>query len=116
MIYSILLLAAVVASDVTVLSSFDEAQGPVWRWTNQNDPVMGGASTSTFYVDDSSNTGVFNGTCAIVPFLGAPGFAKITTSFTLESFPDVSQYLDGSFQLRVRSSTPTYGGYKAAFR
>merc|ERR1719361_3313568 len=56
------------ASDV-VLESFDAA---VHKWSSQNDPVMGGKSTSTFTIADG--IGTLNGTCAIVPSLSAPGF------------------------------------------
>ena len=38
---------------------------------------MGGKSISTF--STQSGMGVFDGTCAIVPFLKAPGFCKIST-------------------------------------
>ncbi len=102
------------------------------------DPVMGGASTSTFVIDPSTFVGTFNGTCALIPDLGlpprpahirsiffhercvwatgAPGFAKITTQVSLfQKFPDVSQFLNGSLQLRARTNSPNYAGYKIDF-
>ena len=77
--------------------------------------VMGGKSTSTFAVDTSNKLGVFNGTCAIVPFLHAPGFAKITTTGWSNTFADVSSHLNGYMELRVKSDKPNYGGYRVAF-
>merc|ERR1719183_52209 len=74
-----------------------------------NDPVMGGASKSTFEVS-TDKTGIFNGTCAIVGFLKAPGFAKIVGS---AQFADIVGY--DSIALKVRSSTPDYKGFKVAF-
>jgi hypothetical protein len=73
---------------------------------------MGGASTSSFTVADK--VGIFNGTCAIVPFLKAPGFAKITT-VAGPVFPDASAFINGGIELRVRSTTPLYTGYKVGF-
>ena len=64
---------------------------------------MGGASTSSFKVDRANKLGVFNGTCAIIPYLKAPGFAKISTSILNRPFADVSDFIDGGMQLRVRS-------------
>lgn len=108
------LVLGAVAADVTKLASFDGTKSLTYKWQPQNDPVMGGASTSSFVVAD--NTGVFNGTCAIVPFLKAPGFAKIATvSGSGPAFPDVSSFLDGGITMRIRSSTPDYPGYKVGF-
>lgn len=89
----------------------------VHKFHDSNDPVMGGKSHSSFAVRDAGNgvvAGVFSGTCAIVPFLKAPGFCKITTVDT-ESYPDVSAMFSGSLAMRVRSSTPSYKGFKVAF-
>lgn len=101
---------------MTVLSSFDESKGPVWEWKDMNDPVMGGGSSSTFVVDHAQKVGVFNGTCAIVKFLKAPGFAKsFTEPVSGGKFPDVSAFVNGTFQLRARTTTPGYKGYKLAW-
>eukprot|EP00928_Gymnodinium_smaydae_P091603 TRINITY_DN7532_c0_g2_i4.p1 TRINITY_DN7532_c0_g2~~TRINITY_DN7532_c0_g2_i4.p1 ORF type:complete len:459 (+),score=96.92 TRINITY_DN7532_c0_g2_i4:184-1377(+) len=70
---------------------------------------MGGGSTSTFRVT-ADKTGLFNGTCAIVGFLKAPGFAKIVGS---KKFADITGY--DNIALKVRSSTPDYKGFKVAF-
>jgi len=90
------------------LATFDGAKGTAASWDDKNDPVMGGASTSTF--KQTGKTGIFNGTCAIVGFLKAPGFAKITGS---ASFADITGY--ENIAIRVKSSTPDYQGFKVAF-
>ena len=101
--------------DVTYLATFDGAKGTGFTWRDQNDPVMGGASTSSFEVkeDTDGKYGVFNGTCAIVGYLKAPGFAKITTEST--ALNDVSAHIKGALELRVRSSTPEYKGFRLGF-
>ena len=52
------------------------------------------------------------GHCAIVPFLHAPGFCKVTADGT---FHDASTHANGAMQLYVKSSTPAYKGFKVAF-
>lgn len=99
-----------------VLATFDGAKGTTFKWTDMNDPVMGGASVSTF--DIAGKAGVFNGTCAIVPSLKAPGFCKITTSSFIHptaQFNDASAAVDGAIQLNVRSTTPRFAGFRVAF-
>jgi hypothetical protein len=66
-----LLLTDASLAALTKIASFDGATGTTFQWRDLNDPVMGGRSTSTFHVDQS--VGIFNGTCAIVPSLKAPG-------------------------------------------
>ena len=76
---------------------------------------MGGKSTSTFTI--SNGTGIFNGTCAIVPSLKAPGFTKITTQsgwFHKNKFRDASSCLNGTLDLLVRG-TASYKGFRAGF-
>jgi len=97
------------------LATFDSASGTTFKWSDMNDPVMGGASKSTFSVEDGQ--GHFSGTCAIVPFLKAPGFCKISTSsgwFSHNKFADVSAFIDGALYLSVSSKT-AYKGFKVAF-
>ena len=107
-------LVACASSAIVKLASFDGAEGSTFKWQLTNDPVMGGQSTSTFVEQDK--LGVFNGTCAIVPSLKAPGFAKITTERAEpHSFKDVSSMLAGGMELRVRSTTPEYEGFRIAF-
>lgn len=103
-----LLLISALASEVK-LATFDGAKETAASWKDLNDPVMGGSSTSTFRVT-ADKTGVFNGTCAIVGFLKAPGFAKAVGSAT---FADITGY--DHIALRVRSATPNYQGFKVAF-
>jgi hypothetical protein len=109
--------AAPVAT-LTKLVSFDKAPGTTFKWSDLNDPVMGGQSFSTFNLDSANKVGVFNGTCAIVPSLKAPGFCKITTRAGFlrhNKFADVSQHIGGQMELRVRSSTPHFAGFRVAF-
>merc|ERR1740130_859625 len=81
-----------------------------------NDPVMGGKSKSSLVIEDGVAT--FEGTCAIVPFLHAPGFITMVTgnSFnpfaTKSVFPDVST-CDG-ITINIRSRTQ-YDGYYISF-
>lgn len=101
------------AGTLTKLATFDSARATTFKWTDTNDPVMGGRSVSTFEVDSDNKVGVFNGTCAIVPSLKAPGFCKVTSN--TGAFADVSAHLDGHLELRVRSSTPKFTGFRVAF-
>jgi len=103
----VFLIASACAADLK-LATFD---GSATRatWNVGNDPVMGGASTSTFKVS-ADKTGLFNGTCAIVGYLRAPGFAKLTGS---AQFADITGY--DNIALRVRSSTAAYQGFKLGF-
>ena len=92
------------------LASFGQSSGISWRVTN--DPVMGGRSRSSLAVSSSSST--FSGTCAIVPFLRAPGFCKMTAT---GSFADASPFFHGgALHVTLRSSTPTYAGFKLDFQ
>ena len=105
---------------VTKLVTFDGASSTTHHWVDMNDPVMGGRSTSGFHVT-AEHIGAFEGTCAVVPFLNAPGFCKILTQDRRSSgrlltpFPDVSKHLSGALYLRVRTTTPQYTGFKVAF-
>merc|ERR1712014_558839 len=54
--------------------------------------------------------GTFQGTCAIVPSLKAPGFCNAQGK---RSFADITNF--DSFSLKVKSTTPTYAGFKLAF-
>jgi len=103
--FGVVALAHIAAADVK-LATFDGAEETTASWKNQNDPVMGGASTSSF--DEA--TGKFAGTCAIVGFLNAPGFAKIVGT---RSFADITT--EDTISLKVKSATPDYQGFKIAF-
>lgn len=95
--------------------TFDGTPKTTHHWQHMDDPVMGGKSVSTFGTENGM--GVFDGTCAIVPFLKAPGFCKIATSGGLlqPKFEDASAYINGALHLLVRTTTPSYKGFKVAF-
>lgn len=105
---SLFALAGIANGDITI-ATFDGAAATTQKWQEQNDPVMGGRSTGTFRVDSGNQVGVFNGTCAIVPFLKAPGFIKVTSSGTT---PDVSKCKN--LVLNVNSKTD-YKGFRVSF-
>jgi len=101
-------LVSIVAGTDIPLATFDGAEDTTLTWTQKNDPVMGGQSVGTFTVKD--NTGVFDGTCKIVPSLNAPGFIKAETSKT--TLPDVSSC--SGLALTVKSSND-YDGFRFSF-
>jgi uncharacterized surface protein with fasciclin (FAS1) repeats len=101
------LLSTAAAKDIA-LATFDGAKETTLTWTQKNDPVMGGQSVGTFTVQD--DMGVFDGTCKIVPSLGAPGFIKAETSKT--TLPDVSSCT--GLALTVKSSND-YDGFRFSF-
>ena len=108
MVKALFALVSVVSGKDIPLATFDGAQETTLTWTQKNDPVMGGQSVGTFTVED--NTGVFDGTCKIVPSLGAPGFIKAETSKT--TLPDVSSCT--GLALTVKSSND-YDGFRFSF-
>lgn len=77
---------------------------------------MGGKSKSSLSIDKTNGVAKFTGTCAIVPFLEAPGFVTMVTggffSFHREVFPDVSSCNGLSFTMKT--NTP-YQGYRISF-
>jgi len=97
------------SADEIVLESFDSA---VHTWSAQNDPVMGGKSTSTFSIQDG--VGTLNGTCAIVPKLSAPGFITARTTDNVK-FPDISSCTGLSITSRSQSTPANYDGYRISF-
>jgi len=103
--------------DVTYIVTFDGAKDTTFNWRETNDPVMGGKSIATFSIDQDQKFGTFNGTCAIVPSLKAPGFCSASAHRGLFSprFADVSAHINGSLQLRIRTSTPKFAGFHVAF-
>jgi hypothetical protein len=115
-VFFVLFALSVIADDVTYLATFDGANTTTWNWDETNDPVMGGKSVGTFTIDTNNKKGVFNGTCAIVPFLKAPGFCNVISKQSLfKKFPDVSKFLGGYMMMKVRSDTPDYAGFKVGF-
>ena len=94
------------------LASFVEGDAEFRSWIQQNDPVMGGASRGTFEVVDG--TGVMNGTVALIPSLGAPGFIKISTVDTAP-FADVSSCTGLELTTKSVSNPSLYTGYRVSF-
>lgn len=82
------------------------------KWSSENDPVMGGRSSSKFV--EADGYGVYSGTCRIVPALKAPGFTiAMTESPLFGKFPDVSS-MDG-LTLGIRNSGGNITSFKLAF-
>jgi len=95
------------------LVTFNEGDKTNYKWTDLNDPVMGGRSTSTFKVEDGK--GVFDGVCRIVPSLKAPGFCNAEARPTIgEQMPDASAFIDGGLEIEL-ISTGNLTQFKAAF-
>ena len=107
--YKLLLAIALSTAAAQTLETFDGSR----TWSETNDPVMGGLSQATFKI--SQGTGVFNGTCKIVPSLQAPGFCSAQSEKThlRASYPDISKAK--GLELIVRSTTPSFKGFKVAF-
>jgi len=109
---------ATLSSDSSSITIEDFSVEPINKWTTMNDPVMGGKSHSSLHIDDGIAS--FEGTCAIVPFLHAPGFITMVTGnpYSLNPFkakavfPDVSSCT--GVLINVRSSTD-YDGYYISF-
>merc|ERR1712113_1211765 len=74
------------------------------------EPVMGGRSTGTWSL--GNGFGIMDGEVVNVPSLKAPGFIKAAAD---GKFPDVSEFIDGSLVLKVRSTTPEFAGYRVSF-
>ena len=103
-----LIATSCLAKDVKV-ATFDGSASTNHKWVQKNDPVMGGKSTGTFTVTNS--TGVFDGDVVNVPFLKAPGFIKADTSEDVP-YPDASSC--SGMYLLARSTT-NYTGYRLSF-
>jgi hypothetical protein len=91
------------------LVTFDGAEGTTFKFTELNDPVMGGKSTGTWSLGDGF--GIMDGEVVNVPSLAAPGFIKAQAS---GSFPDVSAFIDGNLVLSVRTTNPEFEGYRVS--
>jgi len=97
-----------------ILATFDGAAHTTWNWRVMNDPVMGGISVSNATINTTLQAAVWEGQVRIVPSLKAPGFCNYeTTNGITTKFNDASPY--SHLLLRVRSSTPSYAGYKVSF-
>ena len=72
-----------------LLATFDGAANSSRTWETVDDPVMGGASVSSFDTVPEAKIGRWYGEVNVVPSLGAPGFCTLRTDDdTL--FPNVS--------------------------
>jgi hypothetical protein len=97
------------------LVSFAAGDPHLYKWTDLNDPVMGGRSTSSFTVMPNEAVGIFNGTVRIVPQLKAPGFCNAEARPGLAApMPDASSTLAGGMVYTVKS-TGKLSAFKAAF-
>merc|ERR1719169_132844 len=90
------------AADDISLARFDGSAAD-FKWTEENDPVMGGVSTNCTFTEDKDNQlGVFKGVVEIVPSLKAPGLCFASTRTTTSSnFDDVSS--KGSLEIEFTS-------------
>lgn len=103
------IIAATAATTEMTLATFDNTSSLVWQ--ELNDPVMGGQSFGTWSVVDE--TGYFSGTVKNVSFLHAPGFCQVETASAFVA--NASAYINGGIALTVRTTTPSYRGFKFAF-
>jgi len=97
-------------SSLGSLVTFDGAASTTFKFVELNDPVMGGSSTGTWSLGDGF--GILDGDVVNVPSLKAPGFIKAAAD---GKFPDVSDFIDGSLVLTVRTTTPNYAGFRVTF-
>lgn len=114
--------AVELASSMTVFNFSEYAASPV-HWYEVPDPVMGGKSSGNFTVSESDGFGRFAASVVNIPVLKAPGFVKIitcqqaTTKYGVcsgeKAFLNVSSF--EQFSMRVRSSSPSYTGFKFGF-
>jgi len=99
-------------ADSIVMATFDGESATTVKFSELNDPVMGGKSTGTWSVDTAGKFGKFDGEVVNVPSLSAPGFIKAAADAT---FPDASAAFGGDMVLLVRSNTPSYTGFRTTF-
>lgn len=109
MIASILLSGLVSVAAIGGDVVLEDFKAPVHKWVEKDDPVMGGQSVGTTTLEDDKL--IFNGTCAIVPSLNAPGFITSQTMDSVE-WADVSNCK--ALTLNVKSETD-YAGYRVSF-
>lgn len=113
MVLALLAAVALGAAELPLLTFDQDPTTGNRRFSVMNDPVMGGQSHSTFAA--ASGVGKFEGTCAIVPFLKAPGFCKVSSTHPLlqpAHFADASRYISGALYIEARSTSPAYKGFK----
>ena len=86
------------------LATFDGSPSSSRAWETVDDPVMGGASVSTFAREGEA--GVWSGEVKVVPSLGSPGFCTLRTKGG-EVFPDASASTHIGLRLNGESGLPT---------
>lgn len=108
---ALLFLAGTAGATTIPLVTFDGAAGTTHKFSELNDPVMGGKSVGSW--SEADGVATFSGNVVNVPKLKAPGF--------IEGWADDGHYADasgaagGSLVLTVRSSTPDYAGFRVSF-
>ena len=112
------MLAAVSISLAYVpLVTFDGTAATTHAFTVENDPVMGGLSTSNWTLTKDATgapVGRFSGVCRIVPSLSAPGFVfALTGSQLTAKFADVSS--EAGLVLKLANVAGNITAYKVAF-
>jgi hypothetical protein len=104
--------AHVSATSGVDLVTFDGAHGTSFVWTDENDPVMGGVSHSTFNISD--DTGIFDGEVKIVPSLKAPGFCFLHT-IGVGKFNSAKGMTHLELVVRNAGESTDYESYKVSF-
>jgi len=94
------------------LVTFDGEESTTFTFHALNDPVMGGISTGSWELDEVQEFGILNGTVKDVPALSAPGFLS---AYAKGHFNDASMAISGDLVLKVRTSTPSYKGFRVSF-
>jgi len=101
------------ATNYVDLVTFDGAKTSTYEWYLTNDPVMGGLSSSTWYLDTTDQQARWNGTCRVVPKLKAPGFCNAENKYAwFQYMNDASPYTHLQIMLRSRID---YTGFKISF-
>lgn len=82
------------------------------KWHTENDPVMGGRSSSTWALNTTGGFGMYEGVARIVPSLKAPGFTIAMTE-TAKTYPDISS--EEGLILGLRNAGGNVSDFKVAF-
>ena len=88
------------------LATFDGQNGTTHSWMTVNDPVMGGASVSSFFVTHRK-IGNWSGEVKVVPFLGQPGFCTVRTVGDSHNLPDATGTTSLALTVNGGSGLPT---------
>ena len=97
-------------SNTTIsIVSFNQGEASYHPWNFQADPVMGGQSKGSYWVD--TNEGVLSGTVRDVPSLSAPGFIKIQTPVS-SKFPDARSCTHVKMEAKTVGTNVNYAGWR----